>query len=239
MRMPAEIGRFVSDTWSKVLVYTCVKHGDRSSEWQDRAGTLDTLLWCLQPLDNSEDFQLRDDKVPAVLDELKAGMSEIQLPEPEVAKRIDEIERHLASICSNDRAYLEEDEPAPLDDSFEVMDEITLTLPGEQLDGPTDVDVEPSYIEQIGKLREGSWVELTQPSGEILRCKLSTITEPGGRYIFVNRRGMKVAERSRRGLAVELKRKTLSILEESQVFDRALQAVIGNLRQMHRAPENG
>ncbi|TNF88916.1 MAG: DUF1631 domain-containing protein, partial [Gammaproteobacteria bacterium] len=26
MRLPAEVGRFVSDTWSKVLVYTCVKH---------------------------------------------------------------------------------------------------------------------------------------------------------------------------------------------------------------------
>jgi hypothetical protein len=79
-------------------------------------------------------------------------------------------------------------------------------------------------------------VELRQPGGEVLRCKLSTIIDPGGRYVFVNRRGMKVAERSRRGLAVELKRQTLTILEESQVFDRALQAVIGNLRQMHRHP---
>jgi hypothetical protein len=98
------------------------------------------------------------------------------------------------------------------------------------------VDVEPEYIEQVGKLREGSWVELAQASGELLRCKLSAIVEPGGRYVFVNRRGMKVAERSRRGLAVELKRGTLTVLEESQVFDRALQAVIGNLRQMHRSP---
>lgn len=153
-------------------------------------------------------------------------------------KRVQEIDGHLTNICSNDRAYLEEDEPAPLDDAFEVMDEIILTVPGEQLDAPTDVEVEPTYLEQVGKLREGSWVEITQPSGEIVRCKLSTIIEPGGRYIFVNRRGMKVAERSRRGLAVELKRNTLNILEESQVFDRALQAVIGNLRQMHRAPDN-
>jgi hypothetical protein len=234
MRLPAEVGRFVSDTWSKVLVYTCVKHGDRSPEWHAQIQTLDDLLWCLQPLDNQEDLELRDDKVPGLLDALKAGMMDIQLPETEIVKRVSEIESHLTSICSNDRAYLEEDEPAPTDESFEVMDEIVLTLPGEQLDGPTDIDVEPTYIEQVGKLREGSWVELTQPSGELLRCKLSAIIEPGGRYIFVNRRGMKVAERSRRGLAVELKRKTLSILEESQVFDRALQAVIGNLRQMHR-----
>ncbi len=238
MRLPAEIGRFVSDTWSKVLVYTCVKHGDRSNEWQAQTQTLDDLLWCLQPLDNLDDLNLRDDKLPSLLEALAEGMSKIQLPEAEVGKRVEEIESHLTNICSNDRAYLEEDEPAPVDDAFEVMDEIILTLPGEQLDAPADVEVEATYIEQIGKLREGSWVELTQPSGEVVRCKLSTIIEPGGRYIFVNRRGMKVAERSRRGLAVELKRNSLNILEESQVFDRALQAVIGNLRQMHRAPDN-
>ncbi len=238
MRLPAEVGRFVSDTWSKVLVYTCVKHGDRSSEWQAQTRTLDDLLWCLQPLDNLDDLNLRDEKLPELMEALSQGMTEIQLPQAEVEKRVQEIDGHLTNICSNDRAYLEEDEPAPLDDAFEVMDEIILTVPGEQLDAPTDVEVEPTYLEQVGKLREGSWVEITQPSGEIVRCKLSTIIEPGGRYIFVNRRGMKVAERSRRGLAVELKRNTLNILEESQVFDRALQAVIGNLRQMHRAPDN-
>ncbi len=236
MRLPAEIGRFVSDTWSKVLIYSCVKHGDRSPDWQGQAQTLDDLLWCLQPLDNLDDMTTRDGKTPELMIALREGMEQIQLADTEIDKRIQEIESHLANISSNDRVYLEEDEPAPEDDSLEVMDEIILTLPGEQLDSPSNVEVEPEFIEKVGKLREGSWVELTQGSGEVLRCKLSTIIDPGGRYIFVNRRGMKVAERSRRGLAVELKRRTLSILEESQVFDRALQAVIGNLRQMHRTP---
>ena len=37
-------------------------------------------------------------------------------------------------------------------------------------------------------------------------------------------------------LAVELKRRSIAILDESQVFDRALAAVIGNLRQLQRQP---
>jgi hypothetical protein len=72
--------------------------------------------------------------------------------------------------------------------------------------------------------------------GERLRCKLATIVQPGNRYIFVNRRGMKVAEKNRMELAIALKQRTLAILDESQVFDRALEAVIGNLRQLHRRP---
>jgi hypothetical protein len=73
-------------------------------------------------------------------------------------------------------------------------------------------------------------------SRRLYACKLAAIVQPGSKYIFVNRRGMKVAERSRMALAVELKRKSITILDESQVFDRALEAVIGNLRQLHRKP---
>ena len=92
---------------------------------------------------------------------------------------------------------------------------------------------EPEFIEKIKALREGVWVELRQPEGELLRCKLATIVRPGERYVFVNRRGMKVAERNRMQLAKELQENELTLLNDSQVFDRALQAVIGNLRQMH------
>jgi hypothetical protein len=119
---------------------------------------------------------------------------------------------------------------------YEVMEEIVLTAPVENLDAGITVPPEPKYLEQIAHLKEGVWVEITQDDGERLRCKLATIVEPGPRYVFVNRRGMKVLEKSRMGLAVDLKRKALTILAESQVFDRALQAVIGNLRQMHRNP---
>ena len=235
MRLPVEIGRFVSDTWSKVLVYACLKDGEQSAGWQAQAEILDRLIWCIQPLDQVEDMVRRDKMIPELVEDLCAGMTRIQVPEAEVEKRISEIRAHLNNIASNDRAYLDEEEPAPDDDSFEVMDEIVLVLPGESLEGDTHVEIEPEYLDLVGKLQEGSWVEITQPSGEVLRAKLSTIIEPGGRYIFVNRRGMKVAEKSRPGLAVELKRGSLRILEESQIFDRALQAVIGNLRQMHRS----
>jgi hypothetical protein len=98
------------------------------------------------------------------------------------------------------------------------------------------VEPEPEMVREINRLTEGVWVEVTHEDGEKMRCKLAAIVQPGGKYIFVNRRGMKVAERNRMALAVELKRKTITILDESQVFDRALEAVIGNLRQLHRQP---
>ena len=45
---------------------------------------------------------------------------------------------------------------------------------------------------------------------------------------------MKVLQKNRMELACLLKDKELKLIDESQVFDRALQSVIGNLRQMQR-----
>ena len=95
---------------------------------------------------------------------------------------------------------------------------------------------EPEFLHQINQLHEGVWVEHRSEDGEVVRAKLATIVQPGEKYVFVNRRGMKVFEQSRMHLAVLLKEQRLKILDESQVFDRALQGVIGNLRHMHRNP---
>jgi hypothetical protein len=234
MRLPPDVGRFISETWSKVLVYAVVSDGEHSPLWQESAQTLDDLLWCLQPLDNVPDVERRDAMIETLLDNLSRGMSKIKLPQDTCTAHHDRIYTHLHEISKSDRAFLEDDEPRVPVGAYEEMEEIVLTTPEEHLDPVDAVPPEPEYLEQISRLSEGVWVEITQEDGEKLRCKLAAVVEPGPRYVFVNRRGMKVLEKSRMGLAVDLKRKALTVLAESQVFDRALQAVIGNLRAMHR-----
>lgn len=236
MRLPPDIGRFISDTWAKVLVYAAVSDGEQSPLWQKCVQTLDDLLWCLQPLDSLDDIEKRTAMFEGLLQHLSEGMNAIKMPAEQSAEHHDRIYAHFHEISSHDRSFLEEDEPPAPEQKLEIMEEIVLTAPDEELDPVDTVPPEPEYLEQISKLNIGVWVELTQEDGERLRCKLATIVEPGPRYVFVNRRGMKVLEKSRMGLAVDLKRKALTVLQESQVFDRALQAVIGNLREMHREP---
>ncbi|MDH3642235.1 MAG: DUF1631 domain-containing protein, partial [Gammaproteobacteria bacterium] len=237
MRLPPEVGRFVSDTWSKVLVYDCVMEGNHSVPWQQDVQALDDLLWCLQPLDNMIELQRREEMIPQLLTDLSRGMKNLKLAEGECNELIDMLGTQLTQMSDHDRAFLEEDEVPDLDESFEELEEIVLTAPGDAIEPEHIIPPEPAFVDEINRLREGIWVELTQESGDKVRCKLAGIIKPGDRYVFVNRRGMKVVEKTRMGLAIELKKKTLTILDESQVFDRALQAVIGNLRQMHRDPQ--
>jgi hypothetical protein len=57
-----------------------------------------------------------------------------------------------------------------------------------------------------------------------------------GKYIFVNRTGMKVAEKTRMQLAIEFRRDTVQMLSDALLFDRALEAVITNLRLHNTVP---
>lgn len=235
LRLPRELGRFLSEVWSRVLVLLSVREGSDSPAWSGLVATLDDLLWSLQPLDDLEHIEQRDALREDLLARIDQAMGLIQLPEGERRQWHDLIARQLEEIGANDRAYLADDEnPVPAAD-LEEMAEIVLAAPQEVTDSYQGTPPAPEFVEKINRLVEGCWVELRQEDGELLRCKLSTIVKPGDRYVFVNRRGMKVAEKTRMELARELQDDHMLVLNDAQVFDRALQAVIGNLRQIQEA----
>ena len=84
----------------------------------------------------------------------------------------------------------------------------------------------------VSQLRLGTWIELQENEGFRLRCKLISIVEPHGRYIFVNRTGMKVLEKSRSDLIAQLRSGAVLLLDDRLLFDRALESVIGSLHQL-------
>lgn len=143
------------------------------------------------------------------------------------------MQRHLEILSDNDRAFLEDDERPEMEDiSIEPVDEIVLT--SVDLENEDVSSVEPEFLEKLKSVTEGTWLEFSEPDQPVTRCKLATITQPGSLYVFVNRRGMKVLEKNRFEMATLLKDENAKLIDESQVFDRALQSVIGNLRQLHR-----
>ncbi|MEM6707629.1 MAG: DUF1631 domain-containing protein [Pseudomonadota bacterium] len=237
LRLPAKIGQFVSDTMARSLVMVGIKQGVESGDWHMTLKALDDLLWCCQPLDQSEQIEQRD----AMLEELYGRLNGITgAIVDDISQRddlLDGIRGEIEDAIERDRAYLGQD----LDDEefqqaveeLEPLEEITLTEATvfQSNDGP---QIEPAFVEQLRGLNEGGWVELRRDSGALLRCKLTTIVQPGDRYVFVNRRGMKVAEYTRMDLAKRLQNGSLTLLDESEVFDRALQAVVGNLRELQK-----
>ena len=120
---------------------------------------------------------------------------------------------------------------------LEVVEEIVLSAPGARPEFEAEVSLaedDPS-LHQVDALHVGSWVEIQEDEEHKLRCKLAAVIKPTGKYIFVNRTGMKVLEKTRMGLAVEFRRQAIRLLDDALLFDRALESVIGNLRKLKGA----
>jgi len=93
------------------------------------------------------------------------------------------------------------------------------------------VHIDSHISRTIEQLRAGSWVELLI-NGEFKRSKLAARIASSGKYIFVNRNGMKMAEFLTTELCQNLQNGNLKILDDEALFDRALESVISNLRSM-------
>ncbi len=88
-----------------------------------------------------------------------------------------------------------------------------------------------AWMEQVARFSVGSWFEVLESGQPTYRCRLAAVIKQVDKYIFVNRTGMKVAEKTRTELASALEAGAFNVLDDGMLFDRALESVIGNLRK--------
>ena len=96
---------------------------------------------------------------------------------------------------------------------------------------------DPAMLSAVDKLSTGSWVQFKQSEATSFRCRLAAVLKPSGKYIFVNRAGKKVAEWTREQLAANVAKDIVMLLDDRQLFDRALESVISQLQHSRHSPE--
>lgn len=89
---------------------------------------------------------------------------------------------------------------------------------------------EPIHYQQVESFVRGAWFEM-HTGDSVVRCRFAAFIKPTGKYIFVNRNGMKVAEKSKRDLALLVKHGELHALDNSMLFDRALETIVSSMRK--------
>lgn len=92
-------------------------------------------------------------------------------------------------------------------------------------------EVSAAWLVQVDRFAQGSWFEVSEQGSAVFRCRLAAVIKKVDKYIFVNRNGMKVAEKTRIELAQALEQGVFTVLDDGMLFDRALESVIGDLRQ--------
>jgi hypothetical protein len=144
---------------------------------------------------------------------------------PEELERIDAgVEILLGGDLSNLDALEEEDLLASLEDGSEqaIAD-----------NGEADL-IEDEFTEQARNLVAGAWVEFKGVDNQFYRAKISWMSEDASAYIFVTQTGQ-IAEKSLQGLSDSLRTQKAHILDESPVFERAMDALLEDLQDQTEA----
>lgn len=232
--LPQRVVAFVQEAWSQVLLLTCLKHGDQAAEWHADVQTMEQLIWSVQRHDEPDASQRLLALVPGLLKSLRDGLSRSAFDPFATSEFFSELEALHVQLFERPGPKLAQSVDTPV--MVEVRQEVVLRTADE---GPVDtasvrLPEDDAGLLQVDQLRLGGWVEFQEDEENTLRCKLAAIIEATGKYIFVNRTGMKVLERSRTGLALEFRRGAVRTLDDTLLFDRALESVIGNLRRLNR-----
>lgn len=219
-QVPQVVHRLLNEAWSKVLFLSYLKEGDEGEEWQRQLGVVERLVASVEPKVTPDERRELLTEIPALLHDLREGLNAILFNPFEMTKLFKELEsehiRCLATTEARRQAPSRPAEPAP--------------LMADSAQRPLSPDL-AEYVERLDGVEIGTWFEFIPENGNRMRAKLSARVN-GGRLIFVNRSGFKIAERGLEELAAELRDGKALLLDDNQLFDKALESVIANLRSI-------
>ena len=184
---------------------------------------------------------------PNLGSELDPGLSttdtsfELSQTDPDVAADYLSPEPELSSLPDQhelDDSTTELDIPAPgenrapssgviqLGEGLEDLDDL------EEFSETEELESDPLQ-QQAENLAVGQWVELVQEEDN-MRCRLAAILRASGKRIFVNRRGVKALDLYVSEIVEMLRSEALVLLDDGELFDKALSSIIGDLREQKR-----
>lgn len=213
--------------WSRVMFLAYLRD-DVEHRWLQTVRVVDDLIWCLHPHQDDEERDQWVRVVPGLLKSLRAGLEEVSYNSSKLDEMMSDLKHELTeAFRANALAEAMEDEPAPEPEEEEpTTGHQTAIQRQQELEDAAIAE----YVAQIDAIEIGNWVEFNLVNGASFRCKLSAIIEEADCFVFVNRMGLKVIEKSRTDLAHEMRRGRLTVLEQGALIDRALDAVVGTLR---------
>ena len=218
--LPRSVLLFVQQAWSQVLLLAHLKHGEQSVQWQAGLRTLDELIWSVSLQSEPDAGRRLLDQVPGLLKALRDGLTSAAFDPFSTREFFVRLQAlHVQA-------------PEDVDGLIEVREPFVLSTVS--LEPFEDLPEHDPDLLKARQLRIGGWVVFEEGETSAQRCKLTAIMAPANTYIFVSRTGLKVAERSTGQLALAFKRGALHALDDGPLFERALVAVLGRLRQLNR-----
>jgi len=243
-KVPEIIRHTLTRPWANVLVLTILRQGESSPAYKSALRVADELAWSGMPKPRDEEKSRLRALIPELERALRHGLSMVAYQESDIQQLLSElaaIHQRLLSSASSDFDAFElviEDKrpdgaqaslpPVGGGDGDNFVDEIVVGATPEEEEGQNAPDDE--FVQVARNVKIGTWIEFRDERGNVERAKLSWVSPISAKYLFVNRKGLKVADKTVWGLATELRNKRAQILEDVPLFDRALDAIVERLK---------
>lgn len=236
--LPPLVQNVLVRPWANYMVLTLLRQGEVSPEFRAALRFVDDFVWSAEPHRNEAERERLRNLLPGLEKALRHGLATVAFQEADVARLMGELNllyrqqlgESLPPALDTAAATAEPGAPAtravPMPDSIEAI-----AVPEVAAAEAIEDDSAAPEAALVRELKPGCWIEFTDAQGARERAKLSWISPISGRYLFVNRRGLKVADKTVAQLSAELHAGTAQILEEVPLFDRALDAIVERLRQ--------
>lgn len=251
--VPDVAQNLVRDAWNDVLLLIYLRKGGESDEWSDAVRLMEHLVWSVMPKPSQTERQELLRAIPELLKGLRAGLSDISYNQHKMTRAFKSLQaRHLACLRGGRvvaDSGADQNGEAERNDHAGGVEEIVLETAASAApapEGPGDdqtVTPRDAFDEQAEGLAVGDWLELSREDGEVLRAKLSWRSAVTGTCLFVNRKGLKVAEVNGSGLAEWMRNGKAELLPQldKPLLDRALISMVDELSESAstaKAPES-
>ena len=229
-RLPEVVCDLLVNGWSRFMFLAYLRD-DVEHRWQESVKVVDDLIWCLHPHNGDDERDQWVRVVPGLLKTLRAGLEEVSYNSSRLDETMGRLKHELAEAFRTNPVTETVQESSEAATETGEEDE----LPGTRKNAVArQRELEDAaiaeFVAQIDSIETGDWVEFRLVNGASFRCKLSAIIEEADSFVFVNRMGLKVIEKTRLELAHEMRRGRLTLLEQGALIDRALDAVVDSLR---------
>ncbi|TAN05545.1 MAG: DUF1631 domain-containing protein [Rhodanobacteraceae bacterium] len=245
--LPTLLRGVLTRPWANYLVLIVLRQGPESADFRAAVHFVDDFIATAEvPRGESAHRQYKS-ALPSIEKHLREGLATVAFQEPDVERLLDELRKFWNQQLGEPVHAAPAAEPA-LDPEVvlgvtpDAQPAITDNAPEIDDDFDPDdmsVNIDAGSLQAVRDLKVGGWVEFIDTTGTRERAKLSWISPISGKYLFVNRRGLKVADRTAVQLATELHDQRAMILEEVPLFDRALDAIVDRLRKTQPAAQPG
>jgi hypothetical protein len=245
-KLPPLVHGVLARAWANHLVLTLLRQGETSPEFRSALRFVDDFIASTRPATSPESRQALRQMLPSVERALRQGLINVAFQEQDIERLLGQLHTYYRqqlgeTLDATEVVSVDEDAAMQsIPDSIQpVIDRDTAADDPADDEEIVEAPLDSPEWHQVQALQPGTWLEFCLADETMTRAKLSWISPMSGRYLFVNRRGLKVADYAPRELAVLLTDGQARILAANALFDRAMTAIVGKLSQPEAAPSTG